>query len=234
MIFVVQEGNEEHKNPSYRITDKHKGKFETSLELLAPNASSTAIPFGTDALCKTSFRQQLVNTFLLKDSMGSESQGRGLMHWLSFVPSLPSPLCVLETSIYALCTARLGQMQSDQILINESVRLYVKGLRELQVALRNPELVYKDETLGACLALSVYEVVQGDRFSYVNHVDGASKLIKLRRPSAYSSGLSHKIFLAYRFIGVSHLVSQTSLLIVPTLTGVGTASNGKKRDLVFE
>lgn len=203
LIFIVNEDSEQHRNPSYRATAKNEGNSETLVGVQASKSISTVLPLGTDALCNASFRQQLMSTFLLMHAQDPKSQNRSAMHWLSFVPSLPSPLKALETSTYALCTARLGQLQNNQVLIKESLRLYGKGLRELRLALDDPKLVCKDETLGACLALSLYEIVEGTRASYINHADGAAKLIKLRGPASCSSGFGHKIFLAFRFMGVS-------------------------------
>ncbi|MCJ1331648.1 hypothetical protein MMC10_008339 [Thelotrema lepadinum] len=135
---------------------------------------------------------------------------------------MPSPMKALETSAYAICTVRLGQMHNDQVLLNESVRLYIRGIRELHLALKDPKLLYKDETLGACAALAIYEVLQGDRGSYRNHCDGTLQLLKLRTPALHSSGLGFKIFLGCRFMGVSdsylHSVSRDAQVLIPMQT----------------
>ena len=111
----------------------------------------------------------------------------------------------METSAYAICAARLGHLYDDKVLLHESFRLYTKGVRELHRALVNHTLLYEDETLGACIALAMYEILQGTRDNYTNHADGASHLINLRGPARHSSGLGHKIFLVYRYMGVSGL-----------------------------
>ncbi|KAI9692671.1 MAG: hypothetical protein M1820_009465 [Bogoriella megaspora] len=160
------------------------------------------LPLGTQALCQTSFRQQLMSKFLLLHQRDIKSEGRNMMTWLSAVPSLPSPLRAIETSTYALCAARLGQIDGNIALQNEGRRLYGKGLSELRFALTKPQLLYEDETLGACMALAMYEICEGTRSGYVNHADGAGKLIQLRGPTRHVTGLGHNVFLAYRYMGL--------------------------------
>jgi hypothetical protein len=79
--------------------------------------------------------------------------------WLVLVPDLPELTKALDTAILALSTARLGRSNNDQRLILESRRLYGEGLKDLQRALWDPKLMYRDETLAACMALGIYEYV---------------------------------------------------------------------------
>lgn len=76
------------------------------------------------------------------------------------LPELPTLTKALETSTMAICTARWGREIDNVALIKESLNLYTQGLRQLQIALWDPELMYKDETLGACMALAMYEVME--------------------------------------------------------------------------
>ena len=143
--------------------------------------------------------------------------------WLCLVPELPDMTKALETSILGLSMAKLGRDFNDESLLQESLVFYTKGLQQLQKALWDPELMYRDETLGACVALSLYEVVEcpsESRHAYVSHQQGCSRLVQLRGPEAHASGLGHQIFLNFRVQAVSasslisHYVS-TSADMVP-------------------
>lgn len=66
--------------------------------------------------------------------------------WLVLVPELPEVTRALDTSILALSTARLGRNNNDERLVVESRRLYGEGLKDLQRALYDPKLMYRDES----------------------------------------------------------------------------------------
>jgi hypothetical protein len=67
--------------------------------------------------------------------------------WLVLVPGLPEVTRALDTSILALSTARLGRNNNDDRLVVESRRLYGEGLKDLQRALYDPKLMYRDESV---------------------------------------------------------------------------------------
>ena len=108
----------------------------------------------------------------------------------------------------AICTAKLGRKSDNLSMVKESLNLYTQGLQQLQKALWDPSLMYKDETLGACMALALYEVIEcpmESRRAYVTHQQGCAKLVQLRGAEAHSSGFGHQIFLSFRVQAVSRL-----------------------------
>jgi hypothetical protein len=118
---------------------------------------------------------------------------------------MPAPTQALETSAFALCTARLGRQSNDQDLIQHSLNLYTQGLNQLQRALWDPRMMYKDETLGACMLLAMYELVEcpsNGRSGFLSHHNGCARLIQLRGAEAHATGLGHSIFIHFRVIGV--------------------------------
>jgi hypothetical protein len=136
-----------------------------------------------------------------------EHQGR---IWLLALQELPSWTKALEASVLSFSIARLGRLNDDAVLVRESLRLYSKGLAELQKALWDPHLMRHDETLAACFALSLYEITECASESgqgYISHHNGCAKLIQLRGAEAHTSGLGHHIFTAFRIQGVSYLHS---------------------------
>lgn len=125
--------------------------------------------------------------------------------WLLNLPSLPQMTAALEVSIMALCFAKLGELHGDQNMTHESLKLYRRGLHQLQLALWDPDLMFHDQTLAACCALSMYEMSQcpnASKDGYLSHVTGCGKLIQLRGPEAHTEGLAHSLFVHFRIQGV--------------------------------
>jgi hypothetical protein len=128
----------------------------------------------------------------------------------------------LETSILAVCTSRLACLNDDKIILNESLRLYTLGLYNLQKAISDPELMYKEETLAACMALTMYEVLECPGKSghgYNSHQHGSIRLLQLRGARAHTSGLGHLIFFAMRTHAVStfHYCGAAQIHLNPTI-----------------
>lgn len=76
------------------------------------------------------------------------------------LPNLSLQLQALEYATVALSVALMGRGSNDMGLVRESLRLYTRGLGELQRALWNPKLVFTDETLAACIVLGWYELIE--------------------------------------------------------------------------
>ena len=82
--------------------------------------------------------------------------------WLVLIAELPQATTALETSILAMTAAKIGRMNDDPVLVKASLRSYVQGLWELQKALWDPKLMYRDETLAACLRRAESAVPTGE------------------------------------------------------------------------
>jgi hypothetical protein len=137
---------------------------------------------------------------------------------------LPDYTKALEASVLAIATAKLGRVSENEVLIRESLKFYVNGLWELQKALWDPKLMYKDDTLAACMALIMYEISEcPDKtiMALVAHMKGCAKLVELRGPDAYCSDFSHELFVSFRVIEVGRF------LLGPRLNNV---SNSMSQD----
>lgn len=69
----------------------------------------------------------------------------------------------------------------------------------------NPRKALLDETFGACLGLIIYEALEcPDRSQrgYDVHIDGCSRLVKLRGARMHQEGAAHYLFRAFRYIDV--------------------------------
>ncbi|KAF4633072.1 hypothetical protein G7Y89_g5055 [Cudoniella acicularis] len=164
------------------------------------------------------YRQQILEEFLFVYMpppqpsfipLGKNSHHSG--SWLSMIPSLPNITTALEASILAVCTAKLGRINNDSHLVRESLKFYIQGLWELQKALWNPRLMYRDETLAACMALMIYEVIEcpdQNIEGWSNHINGCRRLFELRGPKAYRSDFGHQLFLSFRHIEIQQSLAE--------------------------
>ncbi|KAF7171738.1 hypothetical protein CNMCM5623_004036 [Aspergillus felis] len=114
---------------------------------------------------------------------------------------MPIDTRALKASTLALCTALVGRSTGNKALVHESLKLYTRGLRALQVALQSPSLARHDETLAACLVLAMYEISECPArhiAGYYQHCRGLFSLVRLRGVDAHASGLGHQLFLSIR------------------------------------
>lgn len=142
---------------------------------------------------------------------------RSLEHrlWLVQIPALPQLTKALDAAMMALCVAKLGEVHNDETLIYESLKLYRRGLNQLQLALWDPNLMLHDQTLTACIALGMYEMSQcpnKSKHGYVSHNLGCQRLVQLRGPEAHIEGLGHAVFVHFRIQAVSTIVTRLSTL----------------------
>ncbi|OAG42754.1 hypothetical protein AYO21_03037 [Fonsecaea monophora] len=123
------------------------------------------------------------------------------MNWTEVFQSVSKHDVSLADAFSALSISRVGQGHKDVRLVHESAKLYGKALKELQLALFDPERMYSDHILMACMLLGLYEVFEGPAFnsrSWVSHATGAARLIQLRGARRHQTWNSHHPFLASR------------------------------------
>jgi hypothetical protein len=158
------------------------------------------------------YRRQIISEFLsltipsIHQIARRESKIETAISWLALLPSLPDLTPALETSLLATCTAALGRIHKDPSLVHESLKFYTQGLWELQKALWEPELMYRDETLAACMTLVVYEVTEcPDQTitAWLHHMKGCAKLFEVRGPESYDSEFGHLLFSSFRPLEVN-------------------------------
>lgn len=167
------------------------------------NSTSTNLPFNLSPSAGASCRQQLFGLFL--DCYFPMDVLEQQKPWFAQLSELSSPTKAVEFSTMAVCSAKLGRIHDDKDLSQESLYLYAQGLKELQKALWNRNLMHSDETLAACMVLGMYELMEcpgGDRHGYVSHQNGCARIIQLRGAKAYQTGLGHKIFQTFRLQNV--------------------------------
>ncbi|EXJ86360.1 hypothetical protein A1O3_03311 [Capronia epimyces CBS 606.96] len=173
---------------------------QTVLSILEPVKSALRQVGQVDP--SPAIRQQLLEEYL---SFHLPKAHLGPMHrrlWLCQLPTMLYLNSALEVSAMALCVAKLSEVyDGDPTLQYESLRLYQRGLHQLQKALWDPELMYHEQTLAACIALATYELSQcpsNSKHGYISHTSGCERLMQLRGPEAHTEGLAHQIFVQFR------------------------------------
>ncbi|KAH7391597.1 hypothetical protein BKA64DRAFT_678013 [Cadophora sp. MPI-SDFR-AT-0126] len=155
------------------------------------------------------YREQILSEFLTNYPQSPSEPRAG--SWLALLPSHPTYTTALEASILAVCTAKLGRTNNDQALVKESLKFYVQGLWELQRALWDEKLMYRDETVAACMCLIIYEVAECPDQSikgWVGHLKGCARLFQLRGPKMYRSEMAHRLFLTFRQIEIQQAIAE--------------------------
>lgn len=157
------------------------------------------------------YRQKLLDTFLRASIPEMALLGPGFTPWTQTLASLPDHTPALATAVVAVSLSRAAKLYSDKALQMQSLEYYTTGLWDLQKALWSPDEMYLDQTLAACLLLAYYELMEcpgGSQIGYLNHQDGAARLVQLRGPEAHIEGFGHSLFRAYRTNAILHSMKQ--------------------------
>ena len=157
-------------------------------------------------------RDSLVQAFLA-NCFPTQHSSPSSPSWITLLATLPSKVKALELSSAAVSASAIGRKFQDTALIKESHNLYIRGLRLLQHALRDRNLVQDDGTLATCMALSLYEAMEcpsGGSGAYFSHCEGILALVQARGVEAHSEGAGHILFLGARIPGVSCRLAKSS------------------------
>ena len=74
------------------------------------------------------------------------------------VSEILEPTEMFDHAVSATVLTRGGQVDSNGKLVHEGISQYVKVIKGMQVALRNPKTIQEDQTLAVCVLMSVFEV----------------------------------------------------------------------------
>jgi hypothetical protein len=161
---------------------------------------------------KPALRQQFhylfLDQYLPAETLDANSPTSSLpTNWILQLQDVEMRSPALQTSTAALFAARVAQANHDDDLSRQCRSLYVEGLKQLRIAMANARDRLSDETLAACMALSLYELTGGEgatSSAYTAHLRGAMTLLELRGPDASASPLGHSLFLDLRAHDVSN------------------------------
>ncbi|RAL09347.1 Zn(II)2Cys6 transcription factor [Aspergillus homomorphus CBS 101889] len=129
---------------------------------------------------------------------------RSVSGHLSFLPSLlrqeSSP--AIMASINAMGLAALGNIHSSPQLIREARQNYTTALSKTNTALQDTATAKSDATLAAVLILGLYEIItcqsRALMVRWVDHIEGAMALIRLRGPEQLQRPVGFDLFMQLR------------------------------------
>jgi hypothetical protein len=178
--------------------------FNSDNQILPPAKylAPLAGPENHGSLLSSYARRQILAPYFEVAATTQAPLGHGRL-WTTLLPDMQNVEPSLELSILALATARLGKESNDDRLMYQSLNIYGRALKLMQLALWDPKRMYSDQVLGACMLLTMYEVIEcpsRSRLGYISHQNGCGRLVELRGPKAHVRGLGHAIFLQYRYI----------------------------------
>ena len=104
------------------------------------------------------FRDLFAGEFLRIYLPTSANSPRVPLSWPQLVFDVPTEGLALEPAMAAVSLSVVGNATNNPALSIEGSKKYGQALWELQKALWDKRLMYKDETLAACNALILYEV----------------------------------------------------------------------------
>jgi hypothetical protein len=123
------------------------------------------------------------------------------VNWTLVIQQMSSDETALNQAFLAVSAARVGRDHGDKRLVEESLKVYGKALRDLQSALYDPKRMYSDGTLVACMLLNLYEIFEGsDRktLAWISHSQGAARLVELRGVGRHATRDSNILFCGTR------------------------------------
>jgi hypothetical protein len=123
------------------------------------------------------------------------------VNWTLVIQQMSTDETALNLAFLAVSAARVARDHNDRGLLQESLKVYGKALRDLQSALWDPKRMYSDGTLVACMLLGLYEIFEGsDRKSlaWISHSQGAARLVELRGVDRHATKVSNFLFCGTR------------------------------------
>ncbi|EXJ93040.1 hypothetical protein A1O3_01596 [Capronia epimyces CBS 606.96] len=130
--------------------------------------------------------------------------------WLTTFDPLQRSGTSLDLALSALSLVRLGRQCGNERLQSEGLTKYGRALKDLQNILSSGNLVLQEQTLASCMALSLFEVLEvsgGNFYGWASHVEGISKLTRLRGPELHIAEPSHHLFLGFRPTGIIYALA---------------------------
>ena len=77
------------------------------------------------------------------------------VNWTLVIQQMSTDETALNLAFLAVSAARVARDHNDRGLLQESLKIYGKALRDLQSALWDPKRMYSDGTLVACMLLGL-------------------------------------------------------------------------------
>ncbi|KIW09949.1 hypothetical protein PV08_11725 [Exophiala spinifera] len=144
---------------------------------------------------------RFLDNYIPRDQPLVPTGHRPQLSWLQAITPPRANDASLDSAILALSLVCLGRKHGDERLRREGTANYGRALHRLQDILSRGNLLFEEQTLASCMALSTFELLEVSGHNtggWASHIEGIARLIQLRGPELHVSGLSHRLFLDFR------------------------------------
>lgn len=111
-----------------------------------------------DSVNLSAFKDDICRSFILHRLCAGPDYPKAMSWWLSPTPKVEVQSRTLVSASRAMSAAFFGRVHQQATIITEGEVMYGEALRNLQIDLRHSVKAYTFETLGATMALHMYEV----------------------------------------------------------------------------
>lgn len=119
--------------------------------------------------------------------------------WFLRLPPMTGRSKLLDNAVRSVTLAHFGRLHGSERFLQEAQPWYGRTLRQLSLALSDPEAGMAPETLAATILLSFYEMFAStSNASWIQHAGGAGALMRARGPDVHRFGFDREMFIAYR------------------------------------
>ena len=111
-----------------------------------------------DSMSLSAFQEDICRSFVLHRLCAGPGYSKAISWWLSATPKVEIQSRTLVSASKAMSAAYFGRVHQKARIITEGELMYGEALRNLSQDLSHPVKAFTFETLGATMALNMYEV----------------------------------------------------------------------------
>ncbi|KAL6716263.1 hypothetical protein ACLMJK_005829 [Lecanora helva] len=160
----------------------------------------------SDSLNLSAFREDICRSFVFHRLCAGPEYSKAMIWWLNPSPKAEVQSKTLVSASKAMSAAFFGRVHQQAKILTEGGNMYSDALSNLSQDLSHPVKAYTFETLGATMALTMYELVHmgADGPGWVSHAGGIGKLLEARGPGRHKTYPEKSVYLESRLLLVSN------------------------------
>ncbi|KAK4696615.1 hypothetical protein P7C71_g1331, partial [Lecanoromycetidae sp. Uapishka_2] len=150
----------------------------------------------TQPMRLSAFQDDICRSFVFHKLTGGSQPTKAMTWWLSSSPRVEVQSRTLVSASRAMTASMFGNIHQQPRIAHEGRVMYGEAIRNLKSDLAHPIKAYTIETLGATMALSMFE--PGTPPGWITHAQGVAKLIEHRGPQRHQQYPEKTIFIESR------------------------------------
>ncbi|RDW67958.1 hypothetical protein BP6252_09354 [Coleophoma cylindrospora] len=141
----------------------------------------------------------------------------GYMTYLLPLMKMHDPGSTFALSLNAVALASFGNRSFSKAVLPRASQEYAKALRQVNAALRDPELVKLDHTLASVLLLGLFETICSSKvhMGWNDHMNGAVALVKMRGTDIPTNAVTRELHLTVRAQMIPYCILNSRSLDLP-------------------